>query len=168
VPRELVRKFEQMFVVSGTIHGVPGTAPTDMEKVNWLYSVLTILDGKAGALLAFDGLMLAAEALMYDKMSEKIDWLHPYSLLLVLVTLVAALLCLFVAQVSYAFLGNIVLGTPDNTAEITELERVAEIRTGRLGMAWGIFCICSHLLYCLGSLCTFERVTHEEVDPRRN
>jgi hypothetical protein len=98
---------------------------------------LTILDSKAGALLAFDGLLLAAEALMYDKMSEHINLLRPYSLVLILITLAAALLCLLVAQVSYDFLGRIAFDTNDNTAEIDELGAAVELRTNRLGVAWG-------------------------------
>jgi hypothetical protein len=114
----------------------PLPGPTDMEKINWLYSVLTILDQKAGALLAFDGLLLAAEALMYDKMSEKVDWLHYASLVLMLITVIAALLCMLVAQISYAFLGKIDLTLYDNGAEIDELGAVAQVRTHRLWRGW--------------------------------
>lgn len=137
MPSVIVRKFEQMFRVSGSTPGgaVLGTAPTDMEKMEWLYGALTILDTKAGALLAFDGLLLAAEAFMYGT-SDKIAWLHPYSLGLILITLAAALLCLFVAHVSYAFLGKIVLGTYDNTAEIEKLGSLVKWRTIRLWWAW--------------------------------
>jgi hypothetical protein len=73
---------------------------------------------------------------MYDKMSEKVSWLHYPSLALILVTLAAALLCLFVAHVSYAFLGMINLAVYDNAAEIDELARVAEARTHRLWRGW--------------------------------
>jgi hypothetical protein len=147
MPSMLVRKYVQMFRVSGrTVHGVGavtlGPAPSDMETVKWLYEMLTILDAKAGALLAFDGLMLAAEALMYDKIAEtfvgRIEWVHRFSLILIVVTLIAALLCLYVAQMSYGFLGNIVPGTNDNSAEIALLEKTAEVRTVRLGFAWGL------------------------------
>jgi hypothetical protein len=139
----LVKKYVQMCRVSGKIvHGIGavtlGSAPSDMETVKWLYDILTILDAKAGALLAFDGLMLAAEALMYDKLAEKAEWLHRFSLILIIVTLVAALLCLYVAQMSYDFLGNIVPGTNDNSEEIAQLEKTAEVRTVRLGLAWGL------------------------------
>ena len=144
MPTDLVRKYQHMFCVSAgaTTPPAPGTppppGPTDMETIKWLYDVLTILDQKAGALLAFDGLLLAAEALMYDKMSEKIDWLRYASLALMVITVLAALLCLFVAQVSYAFLGRIELSLYDNGAEIDELGATVQVRTHRLWWGWGV------------------------------
>lgn len=56
MPSEIVQKFEQMVRVSAGVAGPPPPAgsPTDKEKIDWLYSVLTILDSKAGDLLAFD------------------------------------------------------------------------------------------------------------------
>lgn len=138
MPTELVRKYRHMVRVNaGATAGVPPPpGPTDMETIKWLYEVLTILDQKAGALLAFDGLLLAAEALMYDKMSEKVDWLHYASLALMVITVIAALLCLFVARISYAFLGKIELGVYDNTAEIDSLGAAAQGRTHRLWWGW--------------------------------
>ena len=139
MPRPVVvQKFEQMFRASGRTATKLGCPPTDIEKVKWLYEVLTILDSKAGALLAFDGLLLAAEALMYDKLSEHFVLLRPYTLVLIFFTLAAALVCLLVAQVSYDFLGKIALEDYDNTAEIDGLGKAVEIRTKRLGVAWGL------------------------------
>ena len=134
----IVQRFEQMVAVSGGGEGPPDrhAPPTDKEKIDWLYGVLTILDGKAGALLAFDGLLLAAEALMYEKMSEQVHWLQLPSLLLILLTLFAALLCLYVARVSYPFLGSVALGVRSNAAEIKGLGDVVESRTDLLGLAW--------------------------------
>jgi hypothetical protein len=143
MPVKVVQRFERMIQTSATKaeprqgQPSPPPPPADAETIKWLYDVLTILDSKAGALLAFDGLLLAAEALMHEKMLEKMDWLHPYSLALILFTLVTALLCLFVAQVSYDFLGNIDLDKHDNTVEIDGLGKVVELRTTRLGLAWG-------------------------------
>lgn len=182
MPTELVRKYEHMFRVSAAAAAppapgaLPPPGPTEMEKINWLYRVLTILDGKAGALLAFDGLLLAAEALMYDKMSEKIEWLHYASLVLMLVTVIAALLCMFVAYVSYAFLGKIDLSISDNSAEIDKLGTVAEVRTHRLWWGWGLsvfavlFFIVLVFIFLYGhcvipEACT-RRLVHEETDPR--
>lgn len=148
MPNEIVRKYAHMFRVSAgaTTATAPPAEPTDLDKIKWLYDLLTILDQKAGALLAFDGLLLAAEALMYDKMSEKIDWLHYASLILMLVTIVAALTCLFVARVSYAFLGKVDLNVYNNTAEILELGNVARARTHRLWWGWG-FSVLSVFLF---------------------
>jgi hypothetical protein len=153
MPTQIVQKFEHMYRVNAGATGPPGpgtpAGPTDMEMIKWLYDVLTILDSKAGALLAFDGLLLAAEALMYDKMSEKIGWLHYTSLALIIITVVAALFCLFVARVSYAFLGRIDLNSYSNTAEIDELGNIIQSRTHRLWWAWGLSVIAVFLFVIL-------------------
>jgi hypothetical protein len=137
---DLVRKFEQMVSVSGGGPGPPPAAapPTDKEKIDWLYSILTILDAKAGALLSFNGLLLAAASLMYNKIADAVPWLRVPSLLLILVILLAAALCLLVAQMSYPFLGAITLGTRSNANEIAGLERAVDIRTHRLRSAWRV------------------------------
>lgn len=76
MPVKVVQRFERMIQTSATKaeprQGQPSPPPpADAETIKWLYDVLTILDSKAGALLAFDGLLLAAEALMHEKMLEK-------------------------------------------------------------------------------------------------
>jgi hypothetical protein len=129
----VVRRFEQMARVSAA---AVGAAPTDKEKIDWLYGVLTILDSKAGALLAFDGLLLAAASFMYEKISEGSAALKALSLLTIVIALVAASLCLYVARVSYPFLGDITLGTNDNAAEIESLGKAVEARTTILSWAW--------------------------------
>jgi hypothetical protein len=154
MPSEVAQKFEHMFRVSGGAvgppgHGVAPGGPSNLEEIKWLYDVLTILDSKAGALLAFDGLLLAAETLMYDKIGEKLDWLHLPSLALIVITLADAVVCLFVAQVSYAFLGKIELGTYNNTAEIEELGEVVEARTRLLWVAWVLSIITVFLFIAL-------------------
>lgn len=140
MPMIIVRKFEQMFRVSAGATAPPATgaapSPTDREKIDWLYSILTILDGKAGALLAFDGLLLAAASLMYDKISEGSTALKVLSLATIIIALVAACLCLYVARVSYPFLGDIVLNSYDNAAEIESLGKAVEARTTFLSWAW--------------------------------
>jgi uncharacterized transporter YbjL len=126
-----------MVVHSGAAAGQPAAAPPpDKEKIDWLYSLLTILDAKAGALLAFDGLLLAAASLMYDKIGEKVEILRVPALLLIVVALFAALLCLYVARMSYPFLGAITLGQQSNAAEIAGLETAVERRTELAGYAW--------------------------------
>jgi hypothetical protein len=151
---KIVKKFRLMVITSG--EGAPNGAkqnPSDKQIIEWLYGVLTVLDSKAGALLAFDGLLLAAASLMYDKMSEKVPWLRTPSLLLILVTLFAALLCLFVAQVSYHFLGKITLGV-NNDPEIETLGKAAECRTRILWVAWraSVFAVCSFIAIVIGVL----------------
>lgn len=137
---EIVQKYVQMIRDSGGGPGPPPqpAPPTDKEKIDWLYSVLTILDAKAGALLTFDGLLLAAASLMYEKIADTLPVLKVPSLVLILVALFAALLCLLVAQISYPFLGGIRLGVNSNAAEIRALGQAVETRTRLLGYAWRV------------------------------
>jgi len=128
-----------------------GNDPTDKEKVDWLYGVLTVLDAKAGALLAFDGLLIAGAALTYDKFSDK--WV---SLGLILLSLAAALLSLYVARMSYAFLGNIVPGHADITGELNSLEEVTERRTRILFVAWWLSIIA---VYCYIGIVVIHMMT---------
>jgi hypothetical protein len=94
-----------------------------------LYDVLTILDSKAGALLAFDGLLLAAASLMYEKIAEGSLALKSISLFMIVVGLFAAALCLYVARVSYSFFGDVDVTADNNTREIESLGRAVEVRT---------------------------------------
>jgi hypothetical protein len=140
MPALIVQKFQQMVRVSAGTLGPPhhgaAPSPTDRETVDWLYSVLTILDSKAGALLAFDGLLLAAASLVYEKISEGSPILRTLALGTIAIALLAASLCLYVARVSYPFLGDITIGTFDNSVEIESLGRAAEARTTILSWAW--------------------------------
>lgn len=148
---EIVQRFEQMVVDSGGGEGPPQqhAAPTDKEKIDWLYGVLTILDTKAGALLALDGLLLAGEILMYDKMAEELHWLRVPALGLIVFTLATAVVCLFVARVSYEFLGKIVIGTHDNSDEIDGLGIAIEGRTRLLAVAWVLSIVAVFLFIAL-------------------
>jgi hypothetical protein len=140
MPAEVVQKYEQMVRVSAGAPGPPtpgGPAgPSDLEKVNWLYGVLTILDNKARALLTFDGLLFAGSSAMYDK--STVGFLKYASEAMIVLALVAALACLFVAVVSYPFLGRITVGAYDNAAEIETLGQAVETRTARLRIAWRV------------------------------
>ena len=142
MPAIVVQRFQHMIRVSAARAAPPQqgqpapSPPNDADTIKWLYDVLTILDSKAGALLAFDGLLLAAASLMYDKIAESVPTLKVPSLLLIIVSLVAALLCLLVARISYPFLGAIKLDQQNNQAEIDGLGQVVEDRTRLLARAW--------------------------------
>jgi hypothetical protein len=74
---DLIQKYSQMVRIStGLVPPHPGgfvaPVPSDKEKVDWMYGVLTILDTKASVLLSFDGLLIAAASLLYDKLSDAI------------------------------------------------------------------------------------------------
>lgn len=142
MPAAVVQRFIHMSRVSGGAVAPPvagdNLAPKDAEQIKWLYDVLTILDAKAGALLAFDGLILAAASLMYDKLSENVLVLKVLSLLLIIVSLIAALACLLVARVSYSFLGEVDLTAYSNAREIDALGLAVEERTERLARAWRV------------------------------
>jgi hypothetical protein len=142
MPTTVAQRFRHMIQTSAAIAVLPRPAaaaqppPTDADTIKWLYDVLTILDSKAGALLAFDGLLLAAASLMYEKIAEGSLALKTISLIMIGVGLLAAALCLYVARVSYSFLGEIDVNIDDNTREIESLSQAVEVRTRILTWAW--------------------------------
>jgi hypothetical protein len=149
---DLIQKYSQMVRVSRGLDppnqvGFAEPVPSDKDKIDWIYGVLTILDAKAGALLAFNGLLIAAATLTYDKFPEKALFIA-----LILLSLFASLLSLYVARVSYEFLGNIIPGQCNNQSELDVLEDVAEKRTRILFVAWSmsvfsVYCYIAVALY---------------------
>ena len=86
--------------------GTQFTPPYAHEVAKTFYEILTILDGKGLALLAFDGIVVAATTFA----AEKANVFHKQGLArwlataVIVLSLAAAALCLGVAEVSYRFL----------------------------------------------------------------
>jgi hypothetical protein len=132
---DLLQKIELLHAV-GT-HVMPADAK---EVVKNLYEILTILDNKGLALLAFDGIVVAATAFTAEKgevflKHGAIRWL---AIAIIVVALTAAGLCLFVSRVSYPFLGltECAPGTLDFTNEVIELVILVGRRTWYYQSAW--------------------------------
>jgi hypothetical protein len=132
---DLLQKIELLHAV-----GTQFTPADAKEVVKNLYEILTILDNKGLALLAFDGIVVAATAFTAEKgevflKHGAIRWL---AIAIIVDALAAAALCLFVARVSYPFLGHVECapGTLDFTNEIAELVILAGRRTWYYQSAW--------------------------------
>jgi len=69
------------------------------DRVDYLYSVLGILDTKASSLMTFDGIVLAVLAIVAKQ--------HPVWVLIIsLLVLISMMLCLWVAAIMWRFLAE--------------------------------------------------------------
>ena len=121
--------------------GIQVNPPHAAEIVKTFYDILTILDNKALALLAFDGIIVAATTFA----AEKGDVFHKRGLsrwlaiLIIFLSLAAAALCLFVSEISYSFEQYVECGAADKldyTNEITRLAALIDWRTMYFQIAW--------------------------------
>src|ERR1700683_4587772 len=95
--------------------GTQFNPPNASEIVKTLYEILTILDGKGLALLAFDGIIIAATTFAAEKgdvfpRRGLARWL---ATTIIVLSLAAAALCLGVSEISYPFFHYVDCGTPD-------------------------------------------------------
>jgi len=110
------------------------------EITEFLYADLTILDSKASALMSFDGILTAVAS--FTVQDEGILARQPLiPLIAIVLGLLAACLCLFVAQISYPFLGKvrIVAGPPrglEYSEELNALDGAVIWRTCFYRTAW--------------------------------
>lgn len=121
----------------------PGTSINPLkakEITEFLYAALTILDSKASALMGFDGILIAAATFTVEKQGL-VDTQRVVTLIVIIMALFAAALCLFVARISYPFLGKVTIipGPPrelDYSDEISALDREVGRRTRLYRNAW--------------------------------
>lgn len=135
---DLLQKIELLHAAGTQI--VP---PHGHEIVKTLYEILTILDGKGLALLAFDGIVVAATTFAAEKgdVFRKRGLARWLAILVIFISLCAAALCLGVAEVSYGFLHYVACAGPDKldyTAEISHLVTVVDWRTAYYQIAWSL------------------------------
>ncbi len=133
---DLLHKIELMHV-AGTIF----TPPNAQEVVQSFYEILTVLDNKGLALLAFDGIIVAATTFAAEKggVFNKRGLARWLAILVIFLSLSAAVACLFVSEISYPFYGYVACSAPnglDFTAEISQLANLADWRTDYFHFAW--------------------------------
>jgi len=131
---ELREKYE-LLCTDGT-KSVPQNA--ECVKKN-LYENLTILDSKASALMAFDGILIAAATFAFPTAFS--DLWRGTLFGVIVIALVAAGFCLGVAQVSYPFLDKVRItpGPPrglDFSEELNALDVAVQRRTCFYRSAW--------------------------------
>ncbi|MGB7100129.1 MAG: hypothetical protein WBD95_15375 [Xanthobacteraceae bacterium] len=133
---DLLQKLELLHAAGTQI-----TPPHATEIVKTLYEILTILDGKGLALLAFDGIVVAATTFVAEKgdVFRKPGLARWLAILVIVVSLAAAALCLGVSEVSYPFLHYVECSAPDKldyAEEINHLTTLVDWRTVYYQIAW--------------------------------
>ncbi len=100
----LLQKIELLHA-AGT-HFTPPNAP---EVVQSFYEILTMLDNKGLALLAFDGIIVAATTFAAEKggVFSKRGLARWLAIVIIFMSLAAAAACLFVSEISYPFYGYV-------------------------------------------------------------
>jgi hypothetical protein len=121
--------------------GTQITPPEATELVKTLYDILTILDNKGLALLAFDGIVVAATTFTAEKgdVFRKRGLARWLAISVIVISLAAAALCLGVSEISYPFLHYVECspgGKLDYAAEINHLTAVVDWRTVYYQIAW--------------------------------
>ncbi len=121
--------------------GTQFNPPHANEIVKTLYEILTVLDGKGLALLAFDGIIVAATTFA----AEKGDVFHRHGLArwlaitIIVLSLAAAALCLGVSEISYPFFHYVECSATDKldySKEINLLATLVDWRTVYYQIAW--------------------------------
>jgi hypothetical protein len=120
--------------------GIQFTPPHAREVVHTLYDILTVLDTKALALLAFDGIVVAAATFAAEKggIFHRGGFPRWIAIFVIVVALAGAVLCLGVAEISYSFLHYVECSADklDFAREIDHLATLVDWRTAYYRIAW--------------------------------
>jgi hypothetical protein len=121
--------------------GTQFNPPHAQEIVQTLYEILGVLDGKALALLAFDGILVAATTFTAEKgnVFHKRGLARWLAITIIVLSLAAAVLCLGISEISYSFFHYVECSTPDKldySNEINHLATLVDWRTVYYQIAW--------------------------------
>ena len=117
-------------------------APANAREVlRTLYEILTILDNKGLALLAFDGIIVATTTFAAEKggVFQKAGLARWLAMVIIVLALSAAVACLFVSEISYPFFYYVSCSGPqslDYSEEISHLAALVGWRTDYFHIAW--------------------------------
>jgi len=133
---DLLQKIELLHAA-----GTQFNPPEAKEIAKTLYDILTILDGKGLALLAFDGIIVAATTFAAEKgdVFRRPGLARWLAIPIIILSLAAAALCLGVAEISYPFFHYVACSTPDKldyAGEISHLAVLVDWRTVYYQIAW--------------------------------
>jgi len=166
---DLLHKLELLHAAGTQI-----SPPDGQEIVRTLYDILTVLDTKGLALLAFDGIVVAATTFAAEKggVFHRRGLARWLAILIIVLALAAAALCLGVSEVSYPFLHYVNCSAPDKmdfSVEIDHLARLIDWRTWYYQVAWffSIVAIPLFLIMFWGSLNWKNNAVHEQVNVPR-
>jgi hypothetical protein len=138
------------------------------RTLEFFYEALSVLDHKAEALMVFDGILIAASAFVLDKgdLHRVHKWRRALVLVAILLALLAAGACLFVARVKYSFLGDVTIvgGKLQLTEEFQALSVVLAHRTFDYELAWylSVSAVCLSILVAASSF--FIPILTSEAD----
>lgn len=135
---DLLQKFNLLHAA-----GTQFSPPHGPEIVKTFYEILNVLDTKALALLAFDGIIVAASTFVAEKgdVFRKRGLVRWLAILIIFLSLVAAAFCLFVSEISYSFFHYVECTASDKldySNEITRLATLIEWRTVYFQIAWAL------------------------------
>lgn len=133
---DLLQKIELLHAA-----GTQFIPPDGREVVRTFYEILTILDDKGLALLAFDGIIVAATTFAAEKggVFQKPGLARWLAIAIIILSLAAAVACLFVSEISYPFFYYVSCNAPhslDYTQEIEHLTNLVVWRTNYFHFAW--------------------------------
>ena len=133
---DLLQKVELLHAAGTQIY--PANAK---EVMRTFYDILTILDTKGLALLAFDGIIVAATTFAAEKggVFQKRGLARWLAIIIIILTLSAAVACLFVSEVSYPFFFYVNCQSAhslDFSNEVSQLAARVEWRTDYFHFAW--------------------------------
>jgi hypothetical protein len=137
------------------------------RSLEFFYEALSVLDHKAEALMVFNGILIAASAFVLDR--GNLHRVHKWRRILVLLAIILALLaagsCLFVARVKYSFLGDVTIagGKLQLDEEFRALSVVLAHRTFDYQLAWylSVSAVCISILVAASSF-IFPILTGED------
>jgi hypothetical protein len=109
--------------------------------VKTFYEILNVLDSKGLALLAFDGIVVAATTFAAEKgdVFHRRGFVRWLAIIIIVLSLTGAALCLFVSEISYPFFHFVECtgsDTLDFSNEISRLATLVEWRTSYYRLAW--------------------------------
>jgi hypothetical protein len=133
---DLLQKIELLHAA-----GTQFIPPDGNEVVKTFYEILTILDDKGLALLAFDGIIVAATTFAAEKggVFQKPGLARWLAIAIIVLSLAAAVACLFVSEISYPFFYYVECNAPhslDYSQEIAQLANLVDWRTDYFHFAW--------------------------------
>ncbi len=134
---DLLQKIELLHAAGTQI-----TPPHGDEIVKTFYDILTVLDTKGLALLAFDGIVVAATTFAAEKAGvfHRRGLARMLAIVIIVLALAAAALCLLVSEISYSFF-HYVACMPDKldfSDEINRLATLVDWRTWYYQTAWSL------------------------------
>jgi uncharacterized membrane protein YhdT len=146
---DLLQKIELLHAA-----GTQFNPPHGQEIVKTLYDILTVLDTKGLALLAFDGIVVAATTFAAEKggVFHHRGFPRWLAISIIILSLAAAALCLWVSEISYSFLHYVDCSGPDKldfSDEISRLATLVEWRTQYYQMAWWFSIIAIPLFFVM-------------------